>query len=193
MASRGDPNRGQLVVISGPSGVGKTALGSLLMKRYQCRRAVTATTREPRPGERDGLDYCFLDREAFLEGVQAGRFLEHAEVHGHLYGTPVAPLEEQLLSGGVVLLTIDVQGAGKLMEQRSPATFVFIEPPDMEELKRRLVERGSDDADAIALRLENAHKEMLSRDRYNFCVVNGEMETAVTELGSLLGLKKRES
>ncbi len=182
-----------LVVISGPSGVGKTVLCSKLVERYRCNRAITATSRAPRPGEKAGEDYYFCDRETFLKDAREGRFLEHAEVHGHLYGIPREPLDERLGRGEVVLLTIDVQGAEELMRQQKPATYVFIEPPDMAELERRLLARGSEDPESAAMRLENARREMGRKDRYDLCVVNGNMETAVEELGVLLGLEKRES
>ena len=178
---------GTLVVLSGPSGVGKTALTERLVEVGACVRAVTATTRSPRAGEKDGEDYYFYaSREAFLEHERQGRFLEHAEVHGELYGTPLEPIVEQLSRGETVMLNIDVQGAGTLMEKRVAATYVFIEPPSVEELERRLKGRGSDDPESVALRLESAMKELAERGRYQYQVVNDKFETAVEALRSLL-------
>ena len=178
---------GTLVVISGPSGVGKTEVIARLVAAGLCRRARTATTRASREGERDGVDYFFYaDREAFLRDELAGRFLETAEVHGSLYGTPLEPIAEQLQAGDTVVLNIDVQGVATLMDDGVPATYVFIEPPSLEELERRLRGRGSDTEEDLRARLENAREEMQQKDRYDHRVVNDDLETAVGELSQLL-------
>lgn len=178
---------GTLFVISGPSGAGKTALITRLVSGGVCRRARTATTRAPREGERDGVDYTFYaDRDSFLRDRGEGKFLETAEVHGHLYGTPLEPLAEQLRDGLRVVLNIDVQGAATLMNDGVPATYIFIEPPSFEVLERRLRGRGSDSEAELCVRLENAREEMQQRDRYDHRVVNDDLEAAVAELEGLL-------
>lgn len=184
---------GSLVVLSGPSGVGKTALSERLIAAGVCTRAITATTRSPRENERDGVDYVFYpDRESFLRGVTQGQFLEHAEVHGNLYGTPIGPLDERLRSGQVVLLVIDVQGARVLMERGIEATYVFVAPPSFEELERRLRQRASDGPEALKLRLENARMELACRDRYDHQVVNDDLDVAVESLTALLSKRTQE-
>ncbi|MEM7164798.1 MAG: guanylate kinase [Planctomycetota bacterium] len=177
---------GKIVVVSGPSGVGKTAIVDRLLARGTCKRAITATTRAPRAGEQDGVDYFFHTRAAFEAGIQEGEFLEHAEVHGNLYGTPWTPLEKQLRAGHRVLLNIDVQGAERLMELGTNATFVFLLPPSLEELERRLRSRESDDEAAIQRRLDNAQGELARQDRYDHRVVNDDLDRAVEEIAEIV-------
>ena len=181
---------GRLVVISGPSGVGKTLISERLTAVTGAARVVTATSRAPRSGECDGVDYHFYDRERFRAEIDSGEFLEHAVVHDNLYGTPLASVRTLLEDGRTALLVIDVQGAAALMEQETPATYVFIEPPTMEELERRLRSRGSDDHEAIERRLENARGELAMRGRYDYRVVNDNPDDAVEELMMLLGLEQ---
>src|SRR5262245_7961052 len=138
-----------LVVLSGPSGVGKTTVAKALLLQPGFGRAVTATTRAPRPGETDGVDYHFLDEKRFRADVQAGRFLEWADVHGKLYGTPRASVARVLSEGKACLLVIDVQGAATLRSDAVPALYVFLAPPSAEELERRLRSRATDSAAAI--------------------------------------------
>lgn len=178
---------GTLIVISGPSGVGKTAIVERLLERGVCERAITATTRAPREGEQDGKDYFFHDRAGFEAGIAKGEFLEYAEVHGNLYGTPLAPLEAQRRAGHTVILNIDVQGVERLMELGTDATYVFLLPPSAEELERRLRSRGSDDEAAIQRRLENAQGELALQDRYEYRVVNDDLEKAVEEICEIIG------
>jgi len=187
------PERGRLVVISGPSGAGKTTVCERLLAHPGFVRAITATTRSPRPGEVDGVDYHFLDEESFRQGIAEGRFLEHAEVHGRYYGTPAAPLEEQLDAGRTVLLNIDVQGAKQLMEAAVPAFYVFIAPPDLEELRRRLEARGTDDAASIARRMETARAELAESDRYDLVVVNDDLDRTVDTLLARIRSVRQES
>jgi guanylate kinase len=174
--------RGRLVVISGPSGSGKTTVCDRLLAEPDIARAVTATTRKPRPGERDGIDYFFYDEESFRRGIREGKFLEWAEVYGRLYGTPEEPLEAQLAAGRTVLLNIDVQGASELMRRGVDALTIFIEPPSVEELRRRLMARGADDAESIERRLETARAELAQKDRYDHCVVNADLDRTVEEI-----------
>lgn len=177
---------GCLLVVSGPSGVGKTVLCDRLLDQGVAVRAITATTRAPRAGEKHGEHYLFFAREDFEQGVREGRFLEHAEVYGNLYGVPRESLEEQLAAGKHVLLNIDVQGAETLMKQGTDATYVFVLPPSLEELERRLRSRGSDDAEAIRVRLDTARREMELQDNYDVRVVNDDLDRAVEELAQLL-------
>ena len=174
--------RSKLVVISGPSGAGKTTVCDRLLEEPTIVRAITATTRPPLDDEVEGVHYYFLDEETFRDDIEAGRFLEWAEVYGRLYGTPEGPLEAQLSTGKTVLLNIDVQGAGLLMERSLPALFVFIEPPDLEELRHRLEERGLDDAQSIETRMKNARSELERKDQYDHCVVNNDLDRAVEQV-----------
>lgn len=178
--------RGILVVLSGPSGVGKTAVSERLVREDGIVRAVTSTTRPPREGEMDGVDYHFLDRADFERQVKEGGFLEHAEVHGNLYGSPRDGIERQLISARAVLLLIDVQGAQLLRQGQVDALEIFLEPPGEEELKRRIVSRGEEDDDSIDLRLRNALTEIAEKDKYDHCVVNDDLEQAIEQIRSII-------
>ncbi|NRA74524.1 MAG: guanylate kinase [Planctomycetes bacterium] len=178
--------RGILVVLSGPSGVGKTVGSEGLQEKSGYVRAITATTRPPRAGEEDGVDYLFLDRAQFEQRVEEGGFLEHAEVYGKLYGSPRDGIEQQLAQSRVVLLLIDVQGAEKLRQDGVDALQIFLEPPGLEELRRRIEMRGVESEETMDLRLRNALSEMEQRDRYDRCVVNGVLEETVEEVFSII-------
>lgn len=178
--------RGILVVLSGPSGVGKTVVSEGLQEKSGYVRAITATTRPPRAGEEDGVDYLFLDRAQFEQRVEEGGFLEHAEVYGKLYGSPRDGIEQQLAQSRVVLLLIDVQGAEKLRQDGVDALQIFLEPPGLEELRRRIEMRGVESEETMDLRLRNALSEMEQRDRYDRCVVNGVLEETVEEVFSII-------
>ena len=197
-------SEGRLVVISGPSGVGKTAVTREMLKLPAFERVVTCTTRPPRAGEMDGRDYHFLAEEEFEEGIRNDRFLEHAKVHGHLYGTPRAAVEEPLRRGRSVILNIDVQGAasirGVLEKSRGPGgcgsgigkngvTMVFLLPPSLEELERRLRARGTDTEAQVRTRLKTAKKELEEKDGYDHQVVNGDLTQAVREVLGCVGIR----
>ncbi len=181
-----------LLLVSAPSGAGKTTLCRRLLESHpELVFSVSATTRSPRAGERDGVDYHFLCREDFERGVGAGEFLEHAEVHGNLYGTPVKPLRLALDAGRSVLLDVDVQGgalirsalARKGMEAlREAFVDVFIEPPSREELRARLLGRGTDLPEVVERRLRNAEREILQAGCYAFRIVNRELDAATADL-----------
>jgi guanylate kinase len=179
---------GRLVVVSGPSGSGKSTLVRRALGRPELRAelSVSATTRAPRPGEEHGREYYFLTRPAFEEARARGEFLECAEVHGNLYGTPAAPVRAALELGRCVILEIDVQGA-LLVRQRVPsALLVFVNVPSFAELEARLRARATESEDTIARRLANARWEFDQAGRYDRQVMNRELGQAVDDLVALL-------
>jgi guanylate kinase len=176
-------------VISGPSGVGKTTVSRKLREVPGIVRVMTTTTRARRPQEVDGRDYRFLTREAFREAEARGEFLEWAEIDGNLYGTPKEEIRKRISSGELVLVDIDPQGAKAVRALGLPAFFVFIAPPDMEELRKRLVGRQSESPEAVRVRLERAEREMGQQDLYDAVVVNRTVEGAVDGILALLRSK----
>lgn len=177
---------GQLFVISGPSGSGKSSLcNALLEKKPNLRLAVSSTTRTPRPGETDGVEYHFLNRTLFEEQVDAGAFLEWANVHGNLYGTRRSDVEAALKSGNDILLEIDWQGAAQVAEKIPDACRIFILPPSIEELRVRLTSRGQDDAPVIERRVAAAESEMAHAHEAHYRIVNDDFDQALDELHSL--------
>jgi guanylate kinase len=176
--------RGLLLVISSPSGAGKTSLSRRLAASHAgIELSVSATTRAPRPGEVEGREYHFLGREAFDERIAAGDFLEWAEVHEHLYGTPRAPVTEALEAGRDVLFDIDWQGAAAIaFALPRDAVRLFILPPTMEVLAARLHGRAQDAEDVIARRLARARGEIAKWDEYDYVIVNEDFETAYAEI-----------
>ncbi|WP_238882539.1 guanylate kinase [Clostridium sp. YIM B02551] len=180
-------NRGLLIVISGPSGAGKgTICKALLEKNDDLFISVSATTRNPRAGEIDGVNYYFLDKDSFKEKINSGDFLEYAEVYGNYYGTPKSKVEEMLLSGKDVILEIDIQGALKVKENSQEGIFVFILPPSMEELKKRIIKRGSETEESLMTRFKSAYQEINYVSTYNYAVVNDEVHEAVKKIESIL-------
>ncbi|HJA79721.1 guanylate kinase [uncultured Desulfovibrio sp.] len=170
---------GIALVISAPSGAGKTTLIGRLREEFpHFGYSISCTTRAPRDGERDGADYHFLTRARFEELRESGHFAEWAEVHGNLYGTPLAPVREMLRQGQDVLFDIDVQGARQLKQSLGEAVFVFILPPSLAELERRLRGRGLDSEETIARRLRNARAELREAAWYDYLVVNDDVDTA---------------
>jgi len=183
-----DASRGRMVVISGPSGSGKSTICRKLLEDPRVVFSVSATTRKMRQGEVDGRDYVFLSREDFKRRVQHGDFIEHAEVYGNMYGTLREPMLRALAAGKVFLLEIDVQGANQLRALGEPGTYVFIAPPDFEELRRRLRGRGSETPEMLERRLHKAEDEWRERVKYDHVVVNDDVERAVGEIRKVLSL-----
>lgn len=179
---------GTMLVVSGPSGSGKSTICKRLLADPRVEFSVSATTRTPRPGEVDGRDYHFLDKARFRAEIERGAFIEWAEVHGNLYGTPRAPMERALAAGKVFLLEVDVQGGAQLKALGLPGVYVFIAPPDMESLRARLERRGTDAPEVIERRMAKAQEEMRARERYDHVVVNRDLEQAVAEVRRLAGL-----
>jgi guanylate kinase len=173
----------RVFVITGPSGVGKGTLIRLLRERVpELALSVSATTRAPRPGEEDGSDYHFLSDAEFARRVEAGEFVEWAEYSGRRYGTLRSELERHLAEGRPVVLEIEVQGARQVREAMPEAIQIFIEPPDGEALRDRLVGRGTDDSDAIARRLAVAEEELAAAGEFQYRVVNDRLDEAVARL-----------
>ena len=172
-----------LAVISGPSGVGKDAVMSALLAGDDFARPVTMTTRPPRPGEADGVHYVFASGEAFRAAVRSGELLEHAEVHGRLYGTPRTQLRSALGSGRDVLLQVDVQGAIAIREAIPEARLLFIAPESLEQIEQRLRERGAPPIER-ALRLASARAELEQQDAFDAVIVNteGDLEGTVARV-----------
>ena len=184
-------NRGILIVISGPSGAGKgTICKALLEKHDNIFISVSATTRSPREGEIEGVNYYFLTKEAFEEKVKENGFLEYANVHGNFYGTPKVNVEKMLDEGKDVILEIDIQGALQVKDNFKEGVFIFILPPSMEELKQRIIKRGSETEESLMTRFKNAYKEINYVSKYNYAVVNDQLEIAVTKVESIIAAEK---
>lgn len=183
--SKGEPTRGNLIVISGPGGVGKSTITSALRGDPRFWISVSATTREPRVGERDGVDYFFHTHAKFMELIEKGEFLEWAEFAGNLYGTPRTPVEEWRRLGKHVILEIEIAGARQVRVQETGATLVFIAPPSWDELVRRLTGRGTDSPERRAARLALAEEEMAASGEFDAILVNENVEGLIAELVSL--------
>ena len=183
--------RGRMLVVSGPSGSGKSTICKRLLEDARVVFSVSATTRAPRAGEVDGRDYRFVDKARFRAMIEGGEFIEWAEVHGNLYGTPREPMERALVAGKFFLLEIDVQGGTQLEALGLPGIYVFIAPPDLESLRQRLEQRGTDKPEVIERRMAKAAEEMRAKERYDHVVVNRELEGAVAEVRELCGLARR--
>jgi guanylate kinase len=177
----------RLTVLSGPSGVGKGTVVRAIRKSHpHVWVSVSATTRHPRPGEREGVEYHFVTRDRFEQLIAAGELLEWAEFAGNLYGTPRAPVLEKLAEGVPTLLEIELQGARQVRESMPEAQLVFLEPPSWPELERRLTGRGSESPEVIATRLDRARIEMAARDDFDARVVNDDVGRAAAELVGLI-------
>lgn len=179
--------RGRLFIISGPSGVGKGTLRkALFMKVGDLGYSVSCTTRSPRNGEKEGIDYQFIDQDLFRSYVLENRFLEWAEVHGNLYGTLKDNVDKILSEGRDAVLEIDVQGALQVKCSMPEAVLIFILPPSEADLRERLGRRGTEKGEDLKSRLEEARNEMLLSERYDHLVVNDDLETALETLKSII-------
>lgn len=181
---------GLLIVISGPSGAGKGTICKALLERNDFWLSVSATTRAPRNGELEGTNYYFMTKDEFLKKVDEGDFLEFAEVYGNFYGTPKSRVFNALDKGNDVILEIDIQGALKVKENYPEGIFIFILPPSMEELKNRIINRGSETPETLMTRFKSAYKEINYVSKYNYAVVNDTVDEAVEKIESILTAEK---
>lgn len=177
---------GKLFIISGPSGAGKGTICKRLVEDTKVEISVSVTTRNPRPGEVDGKSYYFATKDEFQSQIERDGFLEYAEVYGNYYGTPREKVVEKLKQGVDVVLEIDIQGALNVKEAYPNGIFIFILPPSMAELRKRITGRGSESEEAINLRLSQTLKEISYIDKYDYCVVNGDLEEAVSRVKSIV-------
>lgn len=175
------------MIISGPSGVGKdTVIDEWMRKNPNVKRVIAYTTREPRPGEQNGVDYHFVTIDIFEKLRELGAFLEFKQVYGNFYATPYNDMESLIADGKIALLKIDVQGAMEAMKKRPDAMTIFIMPPSDEELERRITGRGTEEPDVIKRRLLNARSEMSLSRHYQHKVINDTVENAVEQLQNLV-------
>ncbi len=180
-----------LIVVSAPSGAGKTSLCKKVARRVRrLHYGVSATTRQRRPGERDGRDYTFLSPEEFRAGIREGAFVEWAEVHGNLYGTPRRELDRWLDRGFDVIVDVDVQGGRSLRHLYPQGVFVFVVAPSLAAYRARLRKRGMDSLGAIARRMENARRELEAWPEYDYLIVNQELEKATYELEAIVRVER---
>ena len=188
--SRSNPaiRTGKLFVLAGPSGVGKGTIVRELVSRDPegLSLSVSVTTRAPRPGEVDGVDYFFVDDDAFDRMIRAGELLEWAEIVGHRSGTPRGFVEDRMAAGRDVVLEIDVVGASQVRERVPGSVLIFVDPPSMEELERRLRGRGTETEDRIRLRLETADWELEQREWFDHVIVNDDLERASSQVAAII-------
>lgn len=179
-------SKGLLFVVSGPSGAGKGTICKKLTEQTDIELSVSMTSRKPRPGEIDGENYFFVSEDNFFEILNHNGFLEHAKVYGNYYGTPKEIVMKKLEEDRDVVLEIDIQGALKVRETYPKGIFIFILPPSMAELRKRITGRGSETEDDINLRLGETLKEVSYIDKYDYCVVNGEINEAVSRVAAII-------
>jgi guanylate kinase len=183
---------GCLFIVSGPSGSGKTSIAApVLAALDEMRLSVSVTTRRPRSGEHDGIDYHFIDDREFKRQVDAGDLAEWAEVHGNRYGTPRAPIDRAIAEGSDLLLDIDVQGASQIKRVYPDAVSVFLLPPSRARLEERLVGRGTDDAATVERRLDAACREIATLEHYDYVIVNEHLPAAVEDFLAIVHSERR--
>ncbi len=179
--------RGSLIVVSGPSGCGKgTVIQEFLKNHKDAWLSISCTSRDPRPGDVPNESYFFISRDEFEEKIKNGEFLEYAEYNNNYYGTPKEHIEERLAKGIDVILEIEVQGALKVKELVPEAICIFIMPPSMKELKKRLVGRGTESKEKVLGRFKTAYQEINNVTRYNYVVTNDDVENAVAKMSAIL-------
>lgn len=184
--------KGLLIVISGPSGCGKGTICKELRARHpEIKVSVSTTTREIRAGEVEGRDYRYISKEKFERQVQEGEFLEYARIYsGNYYGTPKKYVKETLMAGDDLILEIDIQGALQVKEKFEEGVFIFLVPPSMEELHRRLVQRGRETPELIMERFKSAYEEMNFINRYNYVVTNDKVDEAIKKIEAIIAAEK---
>ena len=183
--------KGLLIVLSGASGTGKgTICKELLRREPNIAYSISATTRPPRMGEQDGREYYFCTRETFETMIADGAFLEYADVYGNYYGTPLRPIEERRAAGEDILLEIDTQGALRVMERCPDGTFIFLLPPSLAELRRRITGRGTETEEDLAVRLAAARDEIRLGMRYRYAVLNDTVAEATTRVQTILAAER---
>ena len=184
-------SKGFLLIVSGPAGTGKgTVCKEILERNKDVLYSISATTRNPREGEVDGVNYIFTEEDKFKDMVEKGEFLEHAYVHTNYYGTPKKYVMDQVEKGQIVLLEIEVQGALQIKQNYSEAIFVFLLPPSMKELKSRIIKRGTESMEDIERRYENAFKEIELLGKYDYFVVNNQVDQAVEDIEAIIRAEK---
>ena len=184
--------KGLLIVISGPAGCGKGTICKELRARHpEIKVSVSTTTREIRAGEVEGRDYRYISKEEFERQVQEGEFLEYARIYsGNYYGTPKKYVKETLMAGDDLILEIDIQGALQVKEKFEEGVFIFLVPPSMEELHRRLVQRGRETPELIMERFKSAYEEMNFINRYNYVVTNDKVDEAIKKIEAIIAAEK---
>ena len=180
--------KGQLVIISGPSGCGKTTICERLKNNSRIAQSVSFTTREPREGEQDGVDYHFIKRSEFEKYIKEEKLIEYVEYCGSLYGTPIEPVKEAIRNGKIFILAIEFQGALQIKKKISDVTSIFIMPPDDDTLRQRLSERLTDSEADIQKRLKLAKEELEYSKHYDYCVTNDKLDDAVQKIKEILNI-----
>ena len=180
-------NRGNIIILSGPSGAGKgTIYHELLKNNPNLKISISMTTRKPREGETNGVEYFFVSEEEFKKEIENDAFIEYAVVHGNYYGTLKREVERDLDNGFDVILEIDIQGAINVKSKKPDGIFIFIMPPSMKELKNRLIKRGTETKEKLIERFKNAYKEINEMTKYNYVVINDEIDSAVKKVEAIL-------
>ncbi|MCK8828169.1 guanylate kinase [Natroniella acetigena] len=191
MKYKKESSKGNLIVLSGPSAVGKGTVLSALLEEYKdIYYSVSATTREARAGEENGVDYFFMSTKKFKSLIKKNEFIEWAKVHNNYYGTPKKYVEETLANGRDVILEIDIQGAKQVKECFEEGIFVFLAPPSLDELESRIYGRGTESKKAIETRLENANQELKQVEEYDYLIINDQVKNAVKKLKAIIIAEK---
>ena len=187
------PTKGQLFIISAPSGAGKSTICQILIDKIpNLKYSVSFTTRKPRGKEENGIDYHFVSRDEFLEGIHNDMWAEWAQVHGNYYGTSAELIDEFLYQGKDVLLDIDVQGASQILQRYPDSVSIFIKPPSFKVLRARLVKRGTDSREDVEQRMVNAQQELSQAVNFHYVVINDQLNDAIKELTTIINSNRAE-